>query len=153
MASGEEAESENEADHWERMAYAARSESRHEDALVLFSMMASAADASAIQVAHALKCRGLLLSDLKRFGEALEAYESLIERFVTASDPVLMEKVVMAMIEKGETLCDLHRPDEAFMVYGQVIERFERFANQALRREVRRVRNIIYMRRNRKAAP
>lgn len=109
--------------------------------------MASAADASAIQVARAIKCRGLLLTDLGRFQEALEAYESLIERFEASSEPALREQVAMALIEKGETLVELHRPDEARRAYEQVIERFEEAADAEVRREVGRARNILYLRR------
>jgi tetratricopeptide (TPR) repeat protein len=110
-------------------------------------MVASAGDASAIQVARAIKCRGLLLSELGRFHEALEAYESLIDRFGASSEPALTEQVAMALIEKGETLFELHRPDEARRAYEQVIERFEEAADPEVRREVGRARNILYLRR------
>lgn len=112
-----------------------------------FSLVASAADASAIQAARAIKCRALLLSDLGRFVEALEAYESLIARFGASSEPALMEQVAMALIEKGETLLELHRPHEARRAYEQVIERFGASANAEVRREVARVGNILYLRR------
>ena len=140
-------ESELTADEWENRAYAARAESRKTEALHFFSMVASAADASPIQVARAIKCRALLLTELRRFHEALEAYESLIERFGTSSEPALTEQTAMAMIEKGETLFALHRPDEARRAYEQVIERFEATGDAALRREVGRARNILYLRR------
>lgn len=142
-----EPQTESTADDWENKAYAARAESRKSEALDFFSRVASAADASAIQVARAIKCRALLLSDLRRFGEALEAYESLIERFEASSEPALREQVAMALIEKGETLLELHRPDEARRAYEQVIERFEEAGDAEVRREVVRARNILYIRR------
>lgn len=145
MAPADEAESESAADQLERSAYTARTERRNEDALGFFSLMARAPDASAIQVARALKCRGLLLSELKRFGEALDAYESLLERFATTADHALTEQVAMALIEKGETLRELGRSDEALAIYAHVVRRFGRIADQAVRREVLRARNLIYI--------
>ncbi len=133
------------AEYWLDRAYRARSEGRIEDALHFFSRVPAAIEASEIQVAHAMKCRGLLLAQLGRVSESLRIYDDLVERFGESPLPRIQEQVAMALLEKGDTLCRLNRAGEGLPLFEEVIRRFEACEAPELRREVARARNLKYL--------
>jgi tetratricopeptide (TPR) repeat protein len=110
---------------WTSRAFAAFASDDFEDAAHFFLQASVDGHASQSQVVGSLLNRGLTLYQLKRYVEAINAYDRAI---ILAGESVkLMEQqVASAMLNKGLALGKLQRADEEITVYDELITRFNR---------------------------
>lgn len=86
--------------------------------------------------AQALYNKGQVLGSLGRTEEAIEVYDTVVERFGEARSPNLRELVAMSLVNSGTHLGDVGRQEEAIEVYDAVMERFGEARSRALRAQV-----------------
>ena len=65
------------------------------------------------RVAGALVNKGVVLGDLKRPQDALEAYDEVVRRFGKSEAPALLVSVATALNNSGAVLGALNRPQDA----------------------------------------
>jgi tetratricopeptide (TPR) repeat protein len=88
------------------------------------------------QVAKTLLAIGVELGELKRFEQAIGAFDDLIARFTPTSAPDLCEYLAGALFNKGGALIHLGRPAEAIAAYDDLIARFTGASELMLRQRV-----------------
>lgn len=74
------------------------------------------------RLVSALLGRGRVLAELGRTGEAVEAYDDVVQRFGTDDDPDVRLDVAAAVYSKADAL-EESDPDVALSLYGEVVER------------------------------
>jgi hypothetical protein len=82
------------------------------------------------------------LGALDRGAEEIAAYDEVVARFGTASEPALREQVAMALLYKGITLRQLDHSDEAIAVYDDLLARFGTASEPAVRELVARASRL-----------
>ncbi len=75
--------------------------------------------------AGALSIRGSALEGLGRDEEALETYSEIIHRYSDSTDPAVVQRVVEAIINKGQVLSKAGRLHDALRVYDPIEQWFE----------------------------
>ena len=76
--------------------------------------------------------RGVVLSDLKRPQDALEACDEVVRRFGKSETPALLERVATALVNRGAVLSALNRPQDALEACDEVVRRFGESETPAL---------------------
>ena len=61
---------------------------------------------------------------MNRSEEAVAVFDEVVRRFGDATEPVVRERVAMALVNKGFRLGALNRSEEAVAVYDEVVRRF-----------------------------
>lgn len=111
-------------DDWNTRALNAFKQQNLTAAVTYWTNAAKLEDASELQITQAILNKGLALSYLKRFVEAITAYDDVIERFGDVPEPDLRETLARAMVNKGISLGNLNRFAETIAACDEVIERF-----------------------------
>ncbi|HZU19175.1 MAG TPA: tetratricopeptide repeat protein, partial [Candidatus Dormibacteraeota bacterium] len=75
-------------------------------------------------VARSLYNQGIVLGRLGRDEEEIRAYDQVVRRFATSSDPEVLETVAMALCNKGVALERLGRHEAAVRAYDELLRRF-----------------------------
>ncbi len=90
--------------------------------------------AAAVQLKtnSALFNKGVVLAQLGRWVEAIEAYDELVARTGGSRELGLRENAVRALFNKGASLLGLDRREEAIAVYDELIHRFATDAEPSL---------------------
>ena len=89
-----------------------------------------------INIARALTYKGFVLGQLNRTEEAIAVYNEAVQRYGTATEPALRERVARALVNKGFVLGQLKRSEEAIAVCDEVVQRYGTAIEPALRERV-----------------
>lgn len=96
----------------------------------------SGASSNAEDVAFAMFNIAYALGKLDRSEQSIAAYDALVDRFGSNSQPALQEQVAKALFNKGIRLGKLGRPADEISVYDDIVARFGRSALTALQDQV-----------------
>jgi tetratricopeptide (TPR) repeat protein len=122
-------------DNWNTLAFAAYQQGDKE-AAAFYWLQAARYGSVPIQIAQALFNRAIILGELGRNDDAIKTYDELIQRYVTATEPVLREAVAKALLNKGVTLRQLEKLDDAIKTYDELIQRYVTATEPVLREAV-----------------
>ncbi|HEY2912753.1 MAG TPA: tetratricopeptide repeat protein [Candidatus Angelobacter sp.] len=74
--------------------------------------------------ARALLRKGFVLGELKRYEEAIIAYDEVVKRFGNATESAVREQAARALNNVGFILGKLNRDEEAIVTYDEVVRQF-----------------------------
>lgn len=99
---------------------------------VLSSEDAAYAASVKLKTNSALFNKGVVLAQMGRWNEAIEAYDELVNRTGGSRELGLRENAVRALFNKGASLLGLDRREEAIAVYDELIRQFATDAEPSL---------------------
>jgi tetratricopeptide (TPR) repeat protein len=127
------------AEDWANRAYAAAAERDFESSATYFRNAAQASDAKPIDAAGYGVNRGLTLVELSRWDEAITAFNGVVERHETNTNPGVRLQVARALVNKAIALKQLSRYDEAIATWEDVSTRYRGDPDVRVREQVARL--------------
>lgn len=89
-----------------------------------------------ITIARALTYKGFVLGQLNRNEEAIAVSDAVVQRYGSATEPALRERVAWALVNKGIRLGQLNRSEEEVAIYDEVVQRDGAATEPVLRERV-----------------
>lgn len=122
--------------NWTSRAFAAYSANDFDNASHFFLQASLDANATHTQIVGSLMNRGLMLYQLKRFEDAIRAYDGALVRIGETSKLTEREQVASALLNKGIALGKLQKRAEEIAVYDELIIRFSGSAYRELHKQL-----------------